>query len=100
MNKIECRLNKLKEEGKKAFVTYITAGLPDMETTKKLVKAQEAGGVDIIELGIPFSDPIADGPVIQQASYEAIQNGATLRKIFKCMKDIDTEEIVKLLIKN
>ena len=98
MNKIECKLNKLKEDGKKAFVTYITAGLPDMETTKKLVKAQEAGGVDIIELGIPFSDPIADGPVIQQASYEAIQNGATLRKIFKCMKDMRDEGVTLPII--
>lgn len=93
LNKIELRFNKLKEENKKAFITYITAGLPSMEKTIELVKAQEAGGVDVIELGIPFSDPIADGPVIQAASFEAIQNGATLKKAFETMKEIRTQGV-------
>ena len=72
MNRIEKRLAKLQEKGEKAFITYMTAGLPDMEGTKEIIKAQQEAGTDILELGIPFSDPIADGPVIQQASYEAI----------------------------
>ena len=65
MNRIEERLTALKEEGKKAFITYTTAGLPDYDTTKKLMFAQEKAGIDIMEIGVPFSDPIADGPVIQ-----------------------------------
>ncbi len=73
----------------KAFITYITAGLPDYDKTKAIIKAQEAAGTDIIELGIPFSDPVADGhPVIQAASYEAILGGANLEKTFTCMKEM------------
>ena len=64
MNRIEEKLSMLKENNEKAFITYLTAGLPDLETTKKLVKVQETAGTDILEIGIPFSDPIADGPVI------------------------------------
>ena len=90
MNRIEKRLNELKLNKEKAFITYITTGLPDMETTKKIVKAQE-GITDVIELGIPFSDPTADGPVIQQASYEAILNGASLRKSFDLMMELRSE---------
>ena len=93
INRIEACLDKLKERQEKAFIIYLTAGLPDMEKTKELVKAQERAGCDIIELGIPFSDPIADGPVIQQASYEAIQNGATLKKIFACMEELRAEGV-------
>lgn len=93
MNRIENRLNLLKEENKKAFITYITAGLPDLEKTKDIIKAQEMAGTDIVEMGIPFSDPIADGPVIQQASYEAILNGASLKKIFVCLEEMRAEGV-------
>ena len=65
MNRIETALQALQEKEEKAFITYITAGLPDYDKTKAIIKAQEAAGTDIIELGIPFSDPVADGPVIQ-----------------------------------
>ena len=82
MNRIEEKLNQLKEKNQKAFITYTTAGLPDLEGTKKLIKAQEEAGVDLIELGVPFSDPVADGPVIQNASYQAICKGVTLKKVF------------------
>ena len=90
-NRIEARLRTLQEKKEKAFITYITAGLPNLEKTKELIKAQEEAGCDIVELGIPFSDPIADGPVIQQASFEAIQNGASLKKIFVCMEELRAE---------
>lgn len=93
MNRIENRLNLLKEENKKAFITYITAGLPNLEKTKDIIKAQEMAGTDIVEMGIPFSDPIADGPVIQQASYEAILNGASLKKIFVCLEEMRAEGV-------
>lgn len=87
-NRIEKRLNELKANGKKAFITYMTAGLPDMEGTKEIIKAQYEAGIDIIELGIPFSDPVADGPVIQNASYQSILKGTTLEKIFDMVEDL------------
>ena len=72
MNRIEDTLNQLKEKKEKAFITYVTAGYPDLAKTKEILKAQEAAGTDIVELGVPFSDPVADGPVIQDASYRSI----------------------------
>ena len=93
MNRIEEKLSMLKENNEKAFITYLTAGLPDLETTKKLVKVQETAGTDILEIGIPFSDPIADGPVIQQASYEAIMNGVTTNKIFQAVEELRAEDV-------
>lgn len=93
MNRIEERLKELKAENKKAFVTYMTAGLPDMEGTKALIKAQEEAGTDIIELGIPFSDPVADGPVIQDASYKSICKGTNLRKVFQMMEEIRNDGV-------
>ena len=91
INRIEKRLEELKEKNEKAFITYFTAGLPDMEKTKGIVKAQEQAGVDIVELGVPFSDPIADGPVIQQASYESILGGTNLHKCFDVVEQLRTE---------
>lgn len=88
MNRIEERLQQLQEKGEKAFITYMTAGLPDMEGTKALLKAQEEAGTDIVELGIPFSDPIADGPIIQDASYRSILKGTNLEKTFVAVKEV------------
>lgn len=90
-NRIENRLKQLGERKEKALITYMTAGLPDMEGTKEIIRAQEEAGTDVIELGIPFSDPIADGPVIQQASYESILKGTNLTKVFAMMKEIRKE---------
>jgi tryptophan synthase alpha chain len=81
MGRIEERFKALKKEGRKAFVAYLTAGDPDLETTARLIPALEAAGVDILEIGVPFSDPTADGPVIQAASQRALKKGATLAKI-------------------
>lgn len=88
MNRIEKRLAELQKKKEKAFITYMTAGLPDIEGTKNIIKAQEEAGTDIIELGIPFSDPIADGPVIQAASYEAISKGINIHNIFEMMLEL------------
>ena len=96
-NRIEKQLSLLKEKNEKAFITYITAGLPNMEATKQIIRAQ-VGSTDIIELGIPFSDPIADGPVIQTASYEAIQNGASLKKTFALMEELRAEGIEQPIV--
>lgn len=81
MGRIEEKFAVLKKEGRKAFIAYLTAGDPEMETTAKLIPALEAAGVDIIEVGVPFSDPTADGPAIQAASQRALKQGATLEKI-------------------
>jgi tryptophan synthase alpha chain len=81
MGRIEERFKALKKEGRKAFVAYLTAGDPDLETTANLIPTLEASGVDILEIGVPFSDPTADGPVIQAASQRALKQGATLAKI-------------------
>jgi tryptophan synthase alpha chain len=81
MGRIETKFAALKKDGRKAFVTYLTAGDPDLETTARLIPALELAGVDIIEIGVPFSDPTADGPVIQAASQRALKEGATLAKI-------------------
>ncbi len=91
MNRIEEKMQQLQGKNEKAFITYITAGLPDMDGTKEILKAQERGGCDVIELGIPFSDPVADGPVIQDASYRSICGGTNLKKVFSMMEEVREE---------
>ena len=88
MNRIEETLQKLQKAQKKAFITYMTAGLPSMEGSKDIILAQAEAGTDIIELGVPFSDPVADGPVIQDASYRSIQLGTNLKKVFSLVEDV------------
>lgn len=83
MNRIDKKFKELKARGKKAFIPYITAGDPSLAMTAKLVLALERSGADIIELGIPFSDPLADGPTIQAASQRALRNHVNLKKIFR-----------------
>lgn len=75
-------------EGKKALITYISAGDPDLGTTAHLLHLLDREGVDILEVGIPFSDPLADGPVIQQAGQRALAGGATLKKILDMLADL------------
>lgn len=72
----------------KAFIPFITCGDPDLETTAKLVRTMAANGADLIELGIPFSDPIAEGPVIQEASLRALTGGVTTDKIFELVREL------------
>jgi tryptophan synthase alpha chain len=78
-------MNRIQEafRGHKAFIPFLTCGDPDLETTEKLVLAMDGAGADIIELGIPFSDPTAEGPVIMAASERALKGGATLDRIFE-----------------
>lgn len=91
MNRIEARMKQLQEKNEKAFITYITAGLPDMEGMKAIIKANESAGCDVLELGIPFSDPVADGPVIQAASYKAICQGVNLKGVLKEVEALRAE---------
>lgn len=74
-------------ENKKAFIPFITGGDPDLDTTKELLIAMEAAGADLIEIGIPFSDPIAEGPVIQEASQRALAGGCTTDRLFEMVKE-------------
>lgn len=87
MNEIVKRFKQLKKEGKRAFIPYITAGDPDLNKTEEILNLFAEAGADIIELGVPFSDPMADGPVIQKAMERALKNGTSLKDILKIVKD-------------
>ena len=80
MTRIDDTFAALKAEGKKAFVAYIMAGDPDAATSLEIMKGLPAAGVDVIELGIPFTDPMADGPTIQLAGQRALAAGMTLER--------------------
>ena len=75
-------------ENKKAFIAFLTAGDPDFETSVRNFKAVAEAGADLIEIGIPFSDPIAEGPVIQEADIRALEAGMTTDKVFKLLKEV------------
>lgn len=81
MNRIETTFARLRADGDKALIAYIMAGDPSLHDTEELVVALEKAGADIIELGVPFSDPIADGPVIQKAAERALRAGTSLRRV-------------------
>jgi len=82
MSKIEQTFKGLKNKGRKALIPFLVAGDPDLETTEALVRKMAENGADIIELGVPYSDPLADGPTIQAASQRALQKGVNLKDIF------------------
>lgn len=84
-------------ENKKAFIPFITCGDPDMETTEKAIRAMVENGADLIELGIPFSDPTAEGPVIQEANIRALSAGTTTDKVFELVKRLRKDITVPLV---
>lgn len=81
------KLDEIKKQGKKAFIPYIMAGDPNLDETAKRLKILHESGADIIELGVPFTDPLADGPTIQRAAERALNAGTTLRKILNFLSD-------------
>jgi len=87
MTRIDTRFAELEAEGRSAFVTFVMAGDPDLATSLEIVKALPKAGADIIELGMPFTDPMADGPSIQAAGLRALQAGMTLRKTLQLVRD-------------
>lgn len=89
-------IKKAFEKGK-AFIAFITCGDPDLETTAKSVRAAVAGGADLIELGIPFSDPTAEGPVIQGANIRALSGGVTTDKIFDLVRELRRDVEIPLV---
>jgi tryptophan synthase alpha chain len=86
MTRIDTRLNSLRQSGRKALIPFITAGDPGLETTVPVMHALVAAGADLIELGVPFSDPMADGPVIQRSSERALERGAGLRYVLDSVR--------------
>jgi len=98
MTRIEQKFSELRREGRKGFIPYITAGDPSLEITRDLILALEKSGADIIELGVPFSDPIADGPVIQRATERALRNGVSLPKILELGASIRKQSQIPLVL--
>lgn len=98
MNRIDKRFKELQKQGKKALITYICAGDPTLEITYKLVLEMEKNGADIIELGIPFSDPIADGPTIQRAALRSLRNSTSLADIIGLVRQIRKKSQIPILL--
>ena len=86
--RLDEKLAKLRAEGRTGLYIYVTAGCPSAEATVDIVRRAEEAGADVIELGLPFSDPMADGPVIQEASVIALRNGMTMTKALEVVKEI------------
>lgn len=94
MNRIKQKLN----ENKKLLSIYFTAGYPNIDDTVSIIQNLEQNGVDMIEIGLPFSDPLADGPTIQASSTAALKNGMTTEKLFKQLEDIRQSVSIPLII--
>ncbi|MCL6219795.1 tryptophan synthase subunit alpha [Zunongwangia pacifica] len=94
MNRIKQKL----QEDKKLLSIYFTSGYPEIEDTVEIIKSLEENGVDFIEIGLPFSDPLADGPTIQESSTIALKSGMTSNKLFEQLKDIRSEVSIPLII--
>jgi tryptophan synthase alpha chain len=98
MTRITTKFEELRREGRKAFIPYITAGDPDLETTERLLIALADAGADVIELGVPFSDPMADGPVIQRASERALKHPIGVAEILPVVERVREQSDVPILL--
>ena len=98
MGRISQTFERLRNAHERALIPYVTAGDPDLEMTKTLVREMVRRGGDIIEIGVPFSDPLADGPIIQRASQRALQGGTTLRNILRTVRDLRRDVEVPLVL--
>ena len=96
--KLDRTFAQLRERGEKALIAYVMAGDPSLQETEQLVVELEQAGADIIELGVPFSDPIADGPVIQQAAERALRSGTSLRKILSMVTRLRVRTQIPLVL--
>ena len=95
--RLDEKLAKLRAEGRTGLYIYVTAGCPSAEATVDIVRRAEEAGADVIELGLPFSDPMADGPVIQEASVIALRNGMTMTKALEIVKEIRKHSEIPLI---
>jgi tryptophan synthase alpha chain len=98
MNRIEARFARLRESGKKGFVAYIGAGDPHLEGTRQLAIAFDGAGVDVLELGVPFSDPLADGIVNQMAAQRGLESGTTPAKLLATITEIRKESQIPIVL--
>jgi tryptophan synthase alpha chain len=98
MNRLNKKILELKRKKRKALVAFITAAYPDLRTTAELIDLFEKNGVDIVEIGVPFSDPIADGPVIQYSSEQALRKGIDLGKILSFVKTLRKKTQIPILL--
>lgn len=98
MSRIKDTFRRLGKSGETALIPYIMAGDPSLEATKKYVSDLETSGADIIELGVPFSDPLADGPTIQRAAERSLQKGTTLRKVIQLVKEIRKSSEIPVIL--
>jgi len=98
MSRITQTLEALRQRGEKALITFLTAGDPDLATSEQVVHALIEAGVDLIELGVPFSDPMADGPTIQTASERALAAGATLQGVLKLVAGVRQHSNVPIVL--
>ncbi len=96
-NKIYAQLEKIKQENRIGLMTHVVIGYPDIKTTQNLVTLMEKAGVDFVELQIPFSDPLADGPTIMRASEKALENGTKVRDAFSLAKNLSKSVAIPLL---
>ena len=98
MSRIGERFAQRRAEGRKAFVAFVIAGDPSLERTVEVALELERGGADVLELGVPFSDPLADGPVIQRSSERALRRGVTLEKVLGIVRQIRTKSALPLVL--
>lgn len=98
MGRIEAKFNRLKKAGRKAFIPYLTAGDPDLQATARMILALEKNGADIIELGVPFSDPMADGPVIQRASERALLKNVSATDCLELVRQVRRQSEVPIVL--
>jgi len=98
MNRIEKRFKEIRAKGQSALILYITAGDPDLRSTERIILALEDAGADIIELGVPFTDPTADGPTIQSASMRALKKPIHLEDIFAIVKRVREKSEIPILL--
>ncbi len=98
MNRIERVFRKLRKDKRKAFVPYLMAGDPSLEKTRETVLLMERCGADIVELGVPFTDPLADGPTIQRAAERALEAGVTLRSVIDLVRSLREATRIPLVL--
>ncbi|MEG0295645.1 MAG: tryptophan synthase subunit alpha [Clostridium sp.] len=98
MNRIDRKFHYLKENSKKALIPFVTCGELSVEETANLVVEIDKTGASIVEIGVPYSDPLADGPVIQESYCRALKNGTKLKDVFKCVELIREESEIPLVI--
>src|SRR5258706_321375 len=98
MTRIEAKFNELRSEARKGFIPYITAGDPSLEATEQIILELERAGADIIELGVPFSDPMADGPVIQRASERALANHVSVNDCLEVVRRVRQKSEIPIVL--